>query len=430
MPVSEAFATGDGSVSVSGNGLEEPSTGGASPSPTIYEAVTTNEPAPTEDMQAPADGLLPPVEEQATADDVAYWAAASNEEFVKEIVRLVNVERTSRGLKALSGSYTALNNAANKRAQEIGTHYSHTRPNGTSWFTVLAEYGITDAYAGENIYSSPATPAAAMKGWMDSSGHRANILNPEYNTIGVGYNYDANTQWKHHWVQLFIRRNIPATAVTLSATDLEIAIGKSAALTAKLVPDDSTDTISWTSSNYSIANLDWNGPACTVAGESLGTATVTARASSGVSASCTVAVKNPITLPNITGITAPVARVAPAAPTIETEQYTGTVAWQPEIGEGGTFAPGTVYTAVITLTAKQGYTFHGTESNYFTVAGAESVTNKADSNIVYATFPETETIPIDRRGLGLAAPVAGEAPATHIPENEQFSGTVSWSPRP
>lgn len=95
----------------------------------------------------------------------------------------------------------------------------------------------------------------------------------------------------------------------------------------------------------------------------------------------------PVTEAAITGLTPPAAGAAPVTE-IDNEQYTGTVTWAPEIS-GGAFAANTAYTATITLTEKPGYTFQGVTANFFTVAGASSVSNAADSGVVTAVFPAT-----------------------------------------
>ncbi len=92
-----------------------------------------------------------------------------------------------------------------------------------------------------------------------------------------------------------------------------------------------------------------------------------------------------IETPEITGVTVPVAGETPNTTLTETDEYTGTVSWDPD---DDAFASGTVYTATITLSAKTGYTFAGVTEDFFTVEGASSVSNAADSGIVTAVFPE------------------------------------------
>jgi uncharacterized protein YkwD len=120
---------------------------------------------------------------------------------VAEVVRLVNVERARAGLPALSGNNSGLNSAATVRAGELVTLFSHTRPNGTSWSTVLGEYNITGRSWGENIAWGQDSAQSVMNSWMNSQGHRNNIMG-DYTHIGVGVVRNGNTL---HWVQLFMK---------------------------------------------------------------------------------------------------------------------------------------------------------------------------------------------------------------------------------
>ena len=95
----------------------------------------------------------------------------------------------------------------------------------------------------------------------------------------------------------------------------------------------------------------------------------------------------PVTEAAITGLTPPAAGAAPVME-IDNEQYSGSVAWAPEIS-GGAFAASTAYTATITLTAKVGFTMQGVTANLFAVDGASVVSNAADSGVVTAVFPAT-----------------------------------------
>lgn len=119
--------------------------------------------------------------------------------YADQVLKLVNQERAKAGLPALTTNKT-LQAAANKRAQEIKQSFSHTRPNGSSPFTVLNEYGISYKSAGENIAYGQKTPEAVMNAWMNSSGHRANILKNGFGKVGIGV-YKVNGVL--YWTQLF-----------------------------------------------------------------------------------------------------------------------------------------------------------------------------------------------------------------------------------
>lgn len=127
---------------------------------------------------------------------------SSASSYEAEVIRLVNKIRTEEGLPALTTN-SSLSNAAALRAEEIVTLYSHTRPDGSSCFTVLPAFSISYRAAGENIAAGQPTPAAVVNAWMNSLGHRANILNPKFKSLGVGY-VSGQGSYGHYWVQLFV----------------------------------------------------------------------------------------------------------------------------------------------------------------------------------------------------------------------------------
>ena len=125
----------------------------------------------------------------------------SNSNYKQAVLDLVNAERAKAGLNSLTMLDTA-NAAAQVRATEIIGNFSHTRPDGTSCFTALDQQGVNYRTCGENIASGQRTPGQVMESWMNSAGHKANILNPQFTQIGIGYveggGYGTN------WVQLFV----------------------------------------------------------------------------------------------------------------------------------------------------------------------------------------------------------------------------------
>lgn len=123
----------------------------------------------------------------------------SQGDFASQVVALVNAERAKQGLSALTID-TKVQQAALVRAKESAQSFSHTRPNGSSFSTALTEAGVSYRTAGENIAYGQSTPQQVMNAWMNSSGHRANILNANYTTIGVGYTVINGTAY---WAQLF-----------------------------------------------------------------------------------------------------------------------------------------------------------------------------------------------------------------------------------
>jgi len=120
--------------------------------------------------------------------------------YQEQVVALVNAERAKEGLSPLTLD-AELTKAAQIRAEETVTSFSHTRPNGTSFSTVLTQSGISYRRAGENIAYGYPSPEAVVDAWMNSEGHRANIMNSNFNKIGIGY-YQTSKGVKH-WSQLF-----------------------------------------------------------------------------------------------------------------------------------------------------------------------------------------------------------------------------------
>ena len=120
-----------------------------------------------------------------------------------QVLNLVNQERQKVGLNALTMS-DKLVSLAEMKAQDMAqkNYFSHTSPTYGTPFEMLQRYGVSYRSAGENIAAGQTTAEAVMQDWMNSSGHRANILNSSYTEIGVGY-YSGGS-YRTEWVQLFI----------------------------------------------------------------------------------------------------------------------------------------------------------------------------------------------------------------------------------
>ena len=124
--------------------------------------------------------------------------------YIDEVIRLVNVERAKENLPALKKD-TSLCNFANTRAKETFVLFSHNRPDGRAWYTIFQENNYSYSAGGENIAAGQATPEAVVRSWMNSAGHRANIMSANYTKIGVGHSYAADSTYKHYWTQLFAK---------------------------------------------------------------------------------------------------------------------------------------------------------------------------------------------------------------------------------
>ncbi|MGM1020465.1 MAG: CAP domain-containing protein [Bacillota bacterium] len=126
-------------------------------------------------------------------------AQLSKSQFAAEVVKLVNNERSQKGLSPLA-SNAKLTEVALAKAKDMSTnnYFSHTSPTYGSPFDMMKKFGVTYTYAGENIAMGQQTPQEVMKAWMNSQGHRENILKAEYTQIGVAY-------YNGYWVQEFTR---------------------------------------------------------------------------------------------------------------------------------------------------------------------------------------------------------------------------------
>ncbi len=122
--------------------------------------------------------------------------------FEQEVIRLVNEIRVQNGLKTLTYDWE-LSRVARIKSQDMkdNRYFSHNSPVYGTPFQMIKNFGISYRSAGENIAKGYATPQAVVNGWMNSSGHRANILNSNFTHIGVGYVAGGN-----YWTQMFIRK--------------------------------------------------------------------------------------------------------------------------------------------------------------------------------------------------------------------------------
>ncbi|MBQ7646710.1 MAG: SafA/ExsA family spore coat assembly protein [Clostridia bacterium] len=120
--------------------------------------------------------------------------------YESEVVRLVNVERAKYGLAPLTENWE-LSRVARYKSQDMADrhYFSHTSPTYGSPFEMMKAFGIKYRTAGENIAYGQRTPAEVVTAWMNSPGHRANILNSSFKQIGVGYVASGR-----YWTQMFI----------------------------------------------------------------------------------------------------------------------------------------------------------------------------------------------------------------------------------
>ena len=122
----------------------------------------------------------------------------------EKIVALMNQDRAMYGRGPLSLN-NALTKVANIRAEEIEKLFSHTRPDGSSCFTILDENNIAYSFCGENIAAGVSTPESVFSLWKNSQGHYENMMDDNFTQVGIGYFYSPSTYYQHYWVQVFRR---------------------------------------------------------------------------------------------------------------------------------------------------------------------------------------------------------------------------------
>lgn len=189
-------------------------------------------------MALPVYAAEPSVQKVLDGDKLATFSssegrAVSEDELTTsdsewDVIYLVNKVRMQNGLEPLSVN-AQMQQAADVRKEELVTQFDHTRPNGTDCFTALNEAGVSYTTAGENIAAGQVDAMDAMDSWMNSDGHRANILTEEFTHIGAGH-YETNQGYGNYWVQLF----------TGSCTPTNIEIDADVSEGSWILPDEYT----------------------------------------------------------------------------------------------------------------------------------------------------------------------------------------------
>ncbi len=136
-----------------------------------------------------------------TSNGTASSNASTAKSEAMQVFEIVNKQRTANGLPALTYR-NDLQAVADLRAKEITVLFSHTRPNSTSCFTAVSEAGIPYTAVGENIAYGQQNANSVMNAWMNSSGHRANILSNKFTGMAVGLTEIGGVKY---WVQIFIK---------------------------------------------------------------------------------------------------------------------------------------------------------------------------------------------------------------------------------
>lgn len=166
----------------------------AAPAPT---APAPTAPAPTPAAPTPAPKTATPAPAPKTA---APAPTSDNSSYVQQVIDLTNAQRSKNGLPALKAD-TQLSGVAQRKSVDMqqNNYFSHTSPTYGSPFDMMRDFGVTYKSAGENIAQGQRTPQEVVNAWMNSEGHRKNILSSSFTHIGVGYEKTGN-----HWTQMFI----------------------------------------------------------------------------------------------------------------------------------------------------------------------------------------------------------------------------------
>ena len=192
-------------------------------------------------------------------------SAKSVEEYYENAVLYwTNVERSRNGLPALKTNDT-LRTVADTRAAECVSAFGHTRPDGRSWTTAITSAGISYNSAGENLSAGKATPCEVVSSWMNSSGHRANILAAKFGCLAVGYEYAPASKYTHYWAQEFVDgKGLPCsegfyvapTGIAADKSALTLSVGGTEKLAGLPSPVYATEIISCTSSDSSVVKVE------------------------------------------------------------------------------------------------------------------------------------------------------------------------------
>jgi uncharacterized YkwD family protein len=145
-------------------------------------------------IQAPAQNTAPAPQQEQAPSGTALSA------FELRVVDLTNEERRKNGLQILQPD-TALSNVAQEKSNDMQAknYFSHTSPTYGSPFDMMRDFGVTYRSAGENIAMGQRSAEEVVNAWMNSEGHRKNILSPNFTHIGVGHSGSGN-----YWTQMFI----------------------------------------------------------------------------------------------------------------------------------------------------------------------------------------------------------------------------------
>lgn len=156
---------------------------------------------PGQQVAIPTNNNSQAAPQQTSAEQVSSQLS----QFEREVIRLTNAERQNRGLAPLQID-EEVSKVARIKSQDMRDrgYFSHQSPTYGSPFDMLRNYGVSYRAAGENIAAGQRTPQQVVQAWMNSQGHRQNILNSNYTHIGVGHVQGGS--YGHYWTQMFISK--------------------------------------------------------------------------------------------------------------------------------------------------------------------------------------------------------------------------------
>ncbi|SFG54118.1 CAP domain-containing protein [Sporolactobacillus nakayamae] len=161
-------------------------------------------PAEPQKSEAPANAEKPAADNSSKPADNNQTSNSEMNAYEQKVVELTNQERTKAGLQPLKADNSTLSKMARAKSQDMSdkNYFDHQSPTYGSPFDMMKKFGISYKTAGENIAAGQKTPEEVVQGWMNSPGHRANILNASFTTIGVGYVQGGS--YGSYWTQEFI----------------------------------------------------------------------------------------------------------------------------------------------------------------------------------------------------------------------------------
>lgn len=177
----------------------------ASATSTSIQPTAANHPSATAVPFTPTP--IPPTSIPPTvAPPTAAICPVTNISYEARVIELINIERANAGLSALSAQ-GQLGSAAQLHSADMAcnNYFSHTGLDGSSSGDRAQRQGYGSSFVGENIAAGYSSPESAVNGWMNSPGHKANILNADYTEIGVGYAFGGNSDYGSYWTAVFAR---------------------------------------------------------------------------------------------------------------------------------------------------------------------------------------------------------------------------------